>query len=331
MTAGDQIQDRNWIRVVACSSPATPAARGPVRYGVLTGIALTAEGDGGNAATDTTVDFGPRQDALSVKGIDDNGSSAVIDGDTLFYVDADTPHLSKKSTGYLFGIARGAVSGNATTTILVDKVVTPGAPGVFGAGSIGATELATSAVTTVKLAANAVTTAKLTATLGTGFIDLALTDAVLLSSNAVQNTTEGGRLDGNTAPTLTRANGATDIALLATWAASGAAEIQWARNLPPDLDDAGTIVVHLWIEKDTNTDSSAVVAVKLFQGKGDANAGGNTAALGTATLSEYTVTMAAGDVLAQATSPFLNIALVPGTHTTDAIRLYAAYLTYTRI
>jgi len=331
MATGDQIYDRNWIRSVVCSSPTTPVARDPVRYVVLTGIALTDEGGGGNIAGETTVDFGPRTDALSVAGIIDGpANQAVADGDSIYYVDADTPKLSKKASGYLYGIARGAVVSGATTTINVDKVVTPAASGTIGAGGIGATELASNAVTTVKIADTNVTAAKLTTTLATGFVDLPLADAILLATNDVQNTTEGGRLDGNTAPTLLRTNGATDIALRAVWAAAGVAEIQWQRNLPPDLDDAGTLTLHLWIEKDANTDTAAVVAAKLFQGKSDANAGGNTAALATATLTEYTVVMAAVDVLAAASAPFLNIALVPGTHANDAVRLYSAYITYTR-
>lgn len=161
-----------------------------------------------------------------------------------------------------------------------------------------------------------------------GFIPLDIANAVILSSNAVQNLTEGGRPDGNSSPSLTRVNGATDIAFLLTWAASAVEEVQWSVPLPPDLDDASTLEVNLWIEKDTNTDTAAVVAVKLFQGKGDANAGGNTAALAVATGTLYTVTMSAANLLAASGAPFLNIALVPGTHANDAIRLYAAYVTY---
>jgi hypothetical protein len=161
-----------------------------------------------------------------------------------------------------------------------------------------------------------------------GFIPLPLQEAVILSANAVQNLTEGGRADGNSSPSLSRVNGATDIALLLTWAAGASEEIQWSVPLPPDLDDASTISVCLWIEKSSNTDTAAVVAVKMFQGKGDTNAGGNTAALATATGTLYTVTMAASDVLAASAAPFLNVALVPGTHANDGIRIYAAYITY---
>jgi predicted RecA/RadA family phage recombinase len=313
--ATNQTKPDSWIQAVACSNPTTPASGDPVRYGYLTGVAITDE----RTAGDTTVDFGPKEWDLSVKGVDDSGNSAVAVGDVIYYVDADTPKLSKKSTGYLFGIAMETVGSGSTDTIRVLKLVSPGG-GSLGTGTVTATNLGTGSVTAVKLSA----------TLKTGFIPLDISNAVILSSNAVQNTTEGGRPDGNTTPILARVNGATDIAFVLTWAATVVTEIQWSVPLPPDLDDAGAIVMHLWLEKDANTDTAAVVAVKLFQGKGDSNAGGNTGALSSATGAEYTVTMAAGDVLAQSAAPFLNVALVPGTHANDAVRCYAAWLTYTR-
>jgi hypothetical protein len=145
---------------VVCSNPATPASGDPVRYGNLTGLALTDEGDGGNVATETTVDFGPFVADLSVKGVDDNGNSAVAVGDALWYVDADTPKLSKKSSGYFYGIALEAVGSGLTDTINVLHIPSPGT-GTLAAGSIGSTQLASSAVIPAKLASDAVETAKI--------------------------------------------------------------------------------------------------------------------------------------------------------------------------
>lgn len=113
----------DWPAVpLACSHPATPASGDPVRYGEMTGIALTAEGDGGNAATETTVFIGGCEVAVSVKGVDGGGNSAVAVGDKIYYVDADTPVLSKKATGRFFGFANGAVNSAATATINVFKM-----------------------------------------------------------------------------------------------------------------------------------------------------------------------------------------------------------------
>lgn len=283
---------------VICSHPTTPASGDPVRYGRLTGVALIDEQTDGY----TTVNIGQFVADMSVAAVNDSGNSAVALGDEIYYTDADTPRLSKKSSGMFFGIATETITSGSTDTIRVLH---------FPAGTLGF--------------------GNVTSTLGTGFIPLDISNAVLLSAGAVQNTTEGGRPDGNSAPLLTRTNGATDIALRLEWVASSVAEIQWSVPLPPDLNDAAVLTLNLLLEKDTNTDTTTNVAVKLFQGKGDSNAGGNTAAIATATLAKYTVVMAAVDVLATSgTSAFLNVALVPGTHGSDAIRCYAAWITYTR-
>lgn len=106
---------------VVVSHPAAPVTGDPVRYGEQTGIALTDEGEGGNAATETSVLFGGFTAEFSVKGIDGSGNSAVAVGDKLYYVDADTPPISKKATGRFVGFARGAVGSSSTATIEVFK------------------------------------------------------------------------------------------------------------------------------------------------------------------------------------------------------------------
>ncbi len=102
-------------RPETCSHPTTPASGDPVRIGQRTGVALINEDTDGitTVAEDGTF-------LLSVKGIDGSGNSAVADGDVLYYVDADTPVLSKKTAGVRFGYARGAVASGATTAIPVE-------------------------------------------------------------------------------------------------------------------------------------------------------------------------------------------------------------------
>lgn len=303
---------------VVCTDPTTPASGDPIRYGVMTGVAITDEGDGGNAATETTVDFGPTTWNLSVKGVNDSGNSAVAVGDAIFYVDADTPKLSKKSSGYFFGFAKEAVGSGETDTIKVAHIPSPGA-GTLGSGTVGTSNLAAGAVTETKLSGN----------LAVGFIPLDITTVRLINTNAIINTTEGGVPDGNTDPILARVNGATDKALRLTWAATSVVEVQFAPiPKPPDLDDASALTVHLMLAKDANTDTSAVVAVSIWDGVGDSNAGGNTAALSAATLAEKTVTLAAGDLAAA--PGFLNVSVTPGTHANDAIYCYAAWIEYAR-
>jgi predicted RecA/RadA family phage recombinase len=111
------VQDGKTINAAA-SHPATPASGDPVRVGTIPGVAITAESEGGNASGETTIQTEGVFN-LSVKGIDGSGDSAVAAGDKIYYVDADTPVLSKKDSGYLFGKALGTVGSGSTATIAV--------------------------------------------------------------------------------------------------------------------------------------------------------------------------------------------------------------------
>lgn len=105
---------------VTVSHPVTPVSGDPVRYGELVGVATTGEGTDGK----TSVTF-KGVHLLSVKGVDGAGNSAVAVGDKIYYVDADTPVLSKKATGRFVGFAvealtnAGTVGTGATATIPV--------------------------------------------------------------------------------------------------------------------------------------------------------------------------------------------------------------------
>ncbi|MCX6024013.1 MAG: DUF2190 family protein [Chloroflexi bacterium] len=311
---------------VACSDPATPASGDPVRFGSLTGVAITAESEGGNATGNTSVDFGPSVWNLSVKGANDSGNSAVAVGDAIFYVDADTPKLSKKSSGYFFGFALEAVNSGSTTTIQVIHAPSPGS-GTLGTGTVGTTNLASGAVTTAKIAAANVTAATLTTTLATGYIPIPLASFREIATNDIPATAaDAGVLSSNTTPILGRVNAATDKQLRITWAAGNADEIVASVPYPPDLDDTAAIVVNI-LAGMAGASDTPVIAVSAFEGVGDTNAGGNTAALAAA-VAQKTVTIAAGDV-----GPYpavLSIGLVPGTHASDAVYLYGVWLTYTR-
>ena len=106
---------------VPVTNPTTPASGDPVRFGNITGVALTAKGDGGNAAADTTVDFSPAVYDLSVKAVNDSGNSAVAVGDKLYYDAAETPdEINKDSTaGKAFGYALETITAGASDTIKV--------------------------------------------------------------------------------------------------------------------------------------------------------------------------------------------------------------------
>ena len=189
-----------------------------------------------------------------------------------------------------------------------------------------------SALTPAELAlpAGGIVAADLGANLKTGYIPLPLTGFRLIAANdlAAKNAADGGLISLDTDPTLKRVNAATDKKLRIGWAANSVIEIQQDFSYPPDLDDTAPIVVNLLLAKDTNTDTTAVVAVGYFEGVGDANAGGNTAALAAAALAVKTVAIAHGDVGAAPTGA--SVTITPGAHANDAVFLYGAYVTYTR-
>jgi predicted RecA/RadA family phage recombinase len=112
--AKNKIFDRGVALSLVCSHPAAPKSGDPVRVGEMVGVALTDERADGT----TSVDFEGVFD-LSVKGVDGAGNSAVAVGDKIFYVDADTPVLSKKATGRFAGWALEVVSAGGTDTIRV--------------------------------------------------------------------------------------------------------------------------------------------------------------------------------------------------------------------
>lgn len=115
------------VMPVACSHPATPTSGKPVRFGTLTGVALTDEGDGGNLPTETTVNFGSDVWDLVV---DDNEGGGIAVGDDIYYHDTGTGtgsvNLNNSSTGNngYFGKALEVVSANATTLINVLHIPT---------------------------------------------------------------------------------------------------------------------------------------------------------------------------------------------------------------
>lgn len=306
------IREPGWNLPVVCSDPATPQTGDPVRFGELTGIALTDEGEGGNEATETTVYFGPCVVDVSVKGVDGSGNSAVAVGDTIYYVDADTPKLSKKASGYFFGFAMEAVDAGATATINVLKVQ---------AGSNIST------VNTSDLATGAVTAAKLATTLKTGFIPVSLSTVRELSSGSFINAAgNGGLLASDTTPILTTINGDTDGAWRLAWAASNVDPIGFQVPLPPDLDEASVVEIHLRAYMAGATDTPVISADSYFD-EGDTKVEDDSPALN-ATPTERIISIAAADVPAGAQT--LSVELTPGAHGTDILYVTAIWVEYTR-
>ncbi len=116
--ATNRIKEHGRKLSLTCTHPTSPSSNDSCRTGNLIGVALTDERTDGM----TTVDTGGVYN-LSVKGIDDDGNSAVAIGDKLYYVDADigtgTGFLSKKVSGYFAGLALEIVPTGTTVTINV--------------------------------------------------------------------------------------------------------------------------------------------------------------------------------------------------------------------
>jgi len=170
--------------------------------------------------------------------------------------------------------------------------------------------------------------------MGKGFIPIDLTSARIIATNAIPAIAvasgNGGNLAADTAPILERINGATDKALRIRWAATDVAEVQFPPiALPPDLDGAQAVTVHLLVYKDANMDATASIDVQVFFGVGDTECGAATAAITETTATEKSISVAAGDV--PAPPNVMNIALVPAAHNNDAIYCLAAWVEYTRI
>lgn len=167
---------------------------------------------------------------------------------------------------------------------------------------------------------------------GLGIIPLDITSMREIASDAIQNlAAHGGLLASDSDPALARVNGATDKALRVIWDTSNDTdEAQFAPVAkPPDFDAGSDVTVHLMMAKGSNTDTSFTVDVQAYDGVGDTEMGGATAAFAAAALAEKTVTLANANLAAG--PGFLNISLVPGTHENDDLYLYAAWLEYTKL
>lgn len=99
----------------AATAPATPTSGDACILGNIPGVALTDEGDGGNATGEVTIDTRGVYN-LPVVG-ETTTNDAVAIGDILYY---DATKVNKDDTnGVRFGYALGTVASGATTTIPV--------------------------------------------------------------------------------------------------------------------------------------------------------------------------------------------------------------------
>lgn len=216
------------------------------------------------------------------------------------------------------GSTRNLIGLTATDAISID----PGGLGSTFGGVVTASGGFTGSLNT------AVTVSELSTNLRLGYIPLNLGTARIISSNTIQNTVEGGVPDGNTSPSLLRVNGATDKQTRIAWAASNSAELQFdVLAIPADFDGLTAWTVRLSAAMAGTTDTPTV-AIGVWRGVGGADIGGATLGITGTTVGTY-FRGVTGDTGTTTGTP-VSIQLVPGTHTTDILYLYAAWIEYTR-
>jgi predicted RecA/RadA family phage recombinase len=143
------VYDGKRLQVVPTHPASGVLSGGEVRWGSRIGVAVMDQRSDNKVVIRFTGVFN-----LSVKAVNDAGNSAVAIGDKLYFVDADSPHLSKKTSGYFAGEAMEAINSGDTATIMVrlsDESVPPmsGDATISAAGVISVKQMGVSAKGTV--------------------------------------------------------------------------------------------------------------------------------------------------------------------------------------
>lgn len=199
-------------------------------------------------------------------------------------------------------------------------------------------DLALSSAGAATIQANAVEASMLGANLGKGFIPLDIFALREIVSNDIHDSVadetagplnSGGILSNTSTPLLQRVNTSTDKAARVVWGSSDSTEVQFPPvPMPPDLDESADVTVHLLAKMASGGMDTPTIDIQVFDGIGDTEMGGATAALST-TLAEVSATLDAANISGHPTG-VLNISLVPAAHTNEALELYAAWVEYTR-
>lgn len=161
----------------------------------------------------------------------------------------------------------------------------------------------------------------------TAHLDLSLSSLREITSDDIDTRANaGGILAVATTPSYKRVSTSTDKALRVTWVGGNVDEVQFPPvPMPHDLDAGKNLTIHL-LAKMSAAGDTPTIDVQVFDAIGDTEMGGPTAAL-SSTLAELTVTIVAADISGHPLG-FLNISLIPGTHVTQAVELYAAWIEY---
>ncbi len=181
-----------------------------------------------------------------------------------------------------------------------------------------------------KLTGTAIQTLTTGTSRNTGVIDLNLGYARVVSSNDIPAVASaGGLLAKNTDPILERTNAASDKSLRVSWAAGSVLEVAFPPVVwPASLDATAAVTVNLLAGMKTGSTDAPTFTVSAFEGVGDTDGGGATAALSTTVgIKSVVLTGITGYPGA------ISISVHPGAHATGSndVYLYGAWLTYGRL
>lgn len=159
-----------------------------------------------------------------------------------------------------------------------------------------------------------------------GFIPISLNALREASTMAVGNiAANGGILASDTTPVLQPINGGTDGAQIVVWAASNNDQVVTQIALPPDLDDAADLVIHMRT-KSGGTTNAVGFTVSCWVNESDTKVDLTSETNQTTSWAEKIATLTAADVPAGAQT--LTLGLTPAAHTTDTLSLSALWIEY---
>jgi hypothetical protein len=164
-----------------------------------------------------------------------------------------------------------------------------------------------------------------------GFIPIPLTSFRELAAGVIPNAAaNGGLLASDSTPILTCI--ADGDALRIAWAAGNTDQIAASVVLPPDLNGAADLVVHMLCSKDANVNNACHMDGEAYFGESDVDCFPAAAAANLLidTKGEYTATILAADVPDTQASANMTLVLMPEAHAGDVVYLHAAWIEYKR-
>lgn len=137
----------------------------------------------------------------------------------------------------------------------------------------------------------------------------------------------GGLLNAGSVPTLTM-NSSLNQAAVLTWASGQTAAIAFPPiGIPPDFSSAGGLEVHLHGSRTSDGASNNAFDVRFWANANTSNKGSSCTTLTTSPTEKF-VAISSAEVGAH--PGYWNIGIQPGTHTNNAVKLWSAWLEYTK-